>query len=237
MFCGSDYGPESFWNVCYPESELVVFPRNEMSSTELRRDLYGHWDWLPNAVKPYFVKKVLLLGGESVGKSTLSIHLANRFCTNYVEEAGRTLSEKSGTDLLMLPEDFTEILLQHKLNQIHAQEYSNKVLFVDTDALVTRFYMSFLEDRGIRRNLPLAKAVDTLNDYDLVLFLEPEGTVFDDENGHRSAVIAADRRRYSEQIKGLLRDSGRDFAVLEGDYLQRYETAVRLVENLLAQKE
>lgn len=236
VFCGSDYGPESFWNVCYPESEFVVFPRNEMSSTELRRDLYGHWDWLPNVVKPYFVKKVLLLGGESVGKSTLSIHLANRFCTNYVEEAGRTLSEKSGTDLLMLPEDFTEILLQHKLNQLHAQEQSNKVLFVDTDALVTRFYMSFLEDRGIRRNLPLAQAVDALNDYDLVLFLEPDGTVFDDENGHRSAVIAADRRRYSEQIKALLRESGREFHVLEGDYLQRYETAVRLVEDLLAPK-
>ena len=49
-------------------------------------------------------------------------------------------------------------------------------------------------------------------------------------------MIAADRRRYSEQIKALLRESGREFHVLEGDYLQRYETAVRLVEDLLAPK-
>ena len=58
-----------------------------MSSTELRKNPYKHWDWIPQIAKPYFVKKVLLVGGESVGKSTLTINLANRFNTNYIDEA------------------------------------------------------------------------------------------------------------------------------------------------------
>lgn len=234
VFCGSDYGEDSFWKLCYPESELVIFPRNGMSSTEIRRDPYGHWDWLPGLVRPYYTKKVLLIGGESTGKSTLTINLARRFNTNYIEEAGRELSERSGTDLLMLPEDFTEILLQHKLNEMKALEHSNKLLFEDTDALVTRFFMEFLEDRGIRRNLPLARAVDGLNDYDLVLFLEPDVPFVDD--GGRSPVIRDDRLRYSEQIKELLRQSGRSFVSLSGDYQQRYLSAVGLCERLLAPK-
>jgi HTH-type transcriptional repressor of NAD biosynthesis genes len=102
VFCGSDYDENSFWNVCYPESELHIFERNDISSTEIRKNPYKCWDWLPNIVKPYFVKKVLLIGGESTGKSTLTINLANHYNTNYIDEAGRELSEKSGTDTLML---------------------------------------------------------------------------------------------------------------------------------------
>ena len=107
VFCGSDYDESSFWNICYPESELYIFKRNAISSTAIRKNPYLHWEWLPDIVKPFYVKKVLLMGGESTGKSTLTINLARRFNTNFVEEAGRELSEKSGTDQMMLSEDFT----------------------------------------------------------------------------------------------------------------------------------
>ena len=76
--------------------------------------MYKHWEWLPDVVKSYFVKKVLLICGESTGKSVLTINPANYYNTNYVDEAGRELSEKSGTDTMMLQEDFTEIFLQQK---------------------------------------------------------------------------------------------------------------------------
>ena len=65
-----------------------------------------------------------------------------------------------------------------------------------------------------------------------MLFLEPEGSEFDDD-GRRSAVIRDDRKRYSEQIKELLRQSGRSFISLSGDYEQRYESAGQLVNELL----
>ena len=232
VFCGSDYDENSFWNKCYPESELFIFKRNEINSTELRKAPYKHFEWLPNIVKPYYVKKVLLMGSESTGKSTLTINLANRFNTNYIDEAGRDISERSGTDLLMLSEDFTEILLQHKLNEIKAVENSNKVLFIDTDALVTQFYMSFLDDPGIEKNRALSDAIDALNSYDLILFLEPDVEFVQD--GDRSEVIRDDRKKYSDRIKELLRSHGKQFVSVSGSYQERYEIAVKAVESMLS---
>ena len=101
VFCGSDYDANSFWNLNYPDSQFYVFQRDGISSTELRKNIYEHWDWLPSFVKPYYVKKVLIIGLESSGKSVLTINLANYFNTNFIEEAGRELSQKSGTDELI----------------------------------------------------------------------------------------------------------------------------------------
>ncbi len=230
VFCGSDYDENSFWNKCYPDSELYIFPRNDISSTEIRKDPYAHWDWIPNIAKPYYVKKVLLMGGESTGKSTLTINLANRFNTNYIDEAGRDISERSGTDMMMLSEDFTEILLQHKLNEIKAIEHSNKVIFEDTDALITQFFMGFLEDPGIEKNKALSDAIDALNLYDLILFLEPDVEFVQD--GDRSEEIRDNREKYSDQIKDLILSHGKRFVIVSGSYEERYEKAIAEVNRL-----
>jgi len=231
VFCGEDYGPDSFWYVTYPECEHYVFPRNEISSREIRQNPYKHWDWLPNVVKPYYVRKVLIVGGESAGKSTLTINLANYYNTNYVDEAARDLSQKSGTDTLMTQEDFTEILLQQKLNQMHAVEYSNKLLFIDTDALVTQFYLNFFDDGNKEKNVMLSKAIDSLNEFDLILFLEPDVPFIQD--GGRSEIIHKERKKYSEQIKELLSLHKKEFITLSGNYQKRFLSAVEAVDNLL----
>ena len=234
VFCGSDYDEKSFWNVCYPESELFIFERNEISSTEIRNNPYKCWDWLPSVVKPYYNKKVLLMGGESTGKSTLTINLANYYNTNYIDEAGRDISEKSGTDLMMIPEDFTEILLQHKLNEMKAIENSNKLLFIDTDALVTQFYIEFLEDANKIKNIALSDAIDGLNEYDLILFLEPDVEFVQD--GDRSVVIKNDREKYSNQIKAILDKHGKAYHTISGSYQERFLKAVELVDKVCLEK-
>ena len=199
VFCGSDYDADSFWNVNYPDSEFYVFERNDISSTAIREDLYGHWDWLPTFVRPYYVKKVLLIGVESSGKSVMTVNLANYYNTNYIEEAGRDLSEKSGTDTLMLDEDFTEILLTQKLNEMKAVEQSNRVLFCDTDCLITQFFLKFLG--GNEENIKLSDAIDALNSYDLVLFLAPDVKWVQD--GDRSTEIRDNRDKYRKMIADI----------------------------------
>lgn len=234
VFFGDDYGEGSFWHQCYPESEKYCFPRNEISSTALRAAPLLHWDWLPQVVRPHYVKKILLIGAESAGKSTLTINLANYYNTNYVEEAGREISQRSGTDVLMLQEDFTEILLKQKLNQMKAAELSNKVLFIDTDALITRFFLDFLEGSEKDRNRVLSEAIDGLNEYDLILFLEPDVPFVQD--GDRSEIIAADRKKYSDQIKALFESRGHSVVSIDGNYQQRFLQAVEQVDRLLGMK-
>ena len=228
IFCGSDYDENSFWNKNYPESELIIFERNNISSTEIRKNPYKHWDWLPNFVKPFYVKKVLIIGLESSGKSVLTINLANYFNTNYIEEAGRFLSQKSGTDELMLDEDFTEILLTQKLNEIKATEQSNKVLFCDTDCLITQFYLNFLD--GSKDNIELSKAINSINHYDLILFLAPDVKWVQD--GDRNEEIRDNKNYYKKMIADIYQTSGKKFEYIEGDYLSKFNKSVELVRKL-----
>ena len=67
------------------------------------------------------------------------------------------------------------ILLRHKVKELDALKACSRVLFVDTDALTTRFYSRFLlcEEEEIRQCEALADAITALNSYDLILFLEP----------------------------------------------------------------
>ena len=221
VFCGGDYDENSFWNKCYEDSDFFVFPRNQYNSTEIRKDIYGHWDWMPQIVRSYFTKKVLLIGGESSGKSTLTINLANYFNTVYLEEVGRDLSELSGTDAYMLSEDFTRILLEHKAKEMRLLAQSNKVFFEDTDCLITKFFMDFLGDEGIEKNKKLADAIASLNSYDLILYLEPDVEWVQD--GDRSEVMAADRKKYGEIIKKIYVSHGFKFKTISGDYNSRFE--------------
>lgn len=231
VFCGSDYDNNSFWAKCYPEAETVYLLRDDISSTKLRDNVMAHWEWLPNVVRPYYAKKVLLIGGESTGKSTLTINLANYYNTNYLEEVGRDISERSGTDMLMLPEDFTDILLIHKVREREALLHSNKVIFEDTDCLITKFYIQFLEGKGKAVNERLADAISQLNNYDLILFLEPDVRFVQD--GDRSPVIAADREHYSNKIKELYKEREYNIEIISGDYQERFSQSVRLIDKLL----
>ena len=173
----------------------------------------------------------MLIGTESCGKSTLTVNLANHYNTNYLEEVGRELSELSGTDTMMLSEDFTRILLEHKAKEMRVIQNSNKVLFEDTDCLVTRFFMEFLEDDNIKKNEKLAEAIAALNNYDLVLYLEPDVTWVQD--GDRSEIIAADRYAYGNKIKKLYEKYGFKPVTISGDYLARYNKAIEYVDKML----
>ncbi len=231
VFCGSDYDENSFWNKCYEDSVFYSFDRNKYNSTQIRENVYKHWDWMPQVVRSYFNKKVLIIGGESVGKSTLTVNLANYYNTNYLEEVGRDFSELSGTDIYMLSKDFTRILLEHKAKEMRIIEKSNKVLFEDTDCLITEFYMNFLGDERMNDNIGLAEALSSLNDYDLILFLEPDVKWVQD--GDRSEIIAGDREKYSDIIKDLYLKHGYNIHVISGDYVSRFEQAKELVDKML----
>lgn len=231
VFCGNDYDKNSFWSKCYPDAEIIYFQRDQISSTKIRSNPMLYWDWLPNVVKPYYVKKVLVIGGESTGKSTLVINLANYYNTNYLEEVGRDLSERSGTDLLMLPDDFTDILLMHKMKEKEAIISSNKVLFEDTDCLITKFYINLLNVQHNGVNDTLADAISSLNSYDLVLFLEPDVKFVQD--GGRSKVIEEDRVKYSNMIKEIYSQKRIHFETITGNYEERFRKAINLIDRLL----
>ena len=235
VFCGSDYRGTERYEKLY-QCPVVYFDRESfsVSSTDIFRDPFRYWDAIPVIVRPYFVKKVLLIGGESTGKSTLAQNLALTYNTNFVAEVGRDVCDYAGgIEELMIEEDFHEILLKHKLKEMEAAKFSNRLLFVDTDALITKFFSHFLfTDQSVRgRNDALADAITAINHFDLILFLEP--TVAFVQDGTRNEKLLTDREGFSRQIKDLFDEAGLQYHCINGDYDQRYLAAKELIRKHL----
>ena len=237
VFCGSDYyGTKRFESLYCPESEVVYFDRAEVpiSSTQIRDWATEHWDYIPAVCKEYYTKKVLVVGGESTGKSTLVQNLALAYNTNFVAEVGRETCEYAGGEELMIREDLIENLIRQKDEVRRALKSSNRILFVDTDALTTGFYCNLLlEDEEEKRQLvQLADSIHWTNEWNLVLFLEPEGVDFV-QDGTRNEEIKAERRKYSELLKEMFTRNNVKLACIAGDYLERFNRAKDIIEKEL----
>ena len=237
VFCGSDYyGTNRFESLYCPESEVVYFDRAEVpiSSTQIRDWATEHWDYVPAVCKEYYTKKVLVVGGESTGKSTLVQNLALAYNTNFVAEVGRETCEYAGGEELMIREDLIENLIRQKDEVRRTLKSSNRILFVDTDALTTGFYCNLLlEDEEEKRQLvQLADSIHWTNEWNLVLFLEPEGVDFV-QDGTRNEEIKAERRKYSELLKEMFTRNNVKLACIAGDYLERFNRAKDIIEKEL----
>ncbi len=235
VFCGSDYlGSNRFESLYSPESVVIYFDREEVpiSSTEIRNWASAHWDYIPEVCKDYYARKVLVVGSESTGKSTLVRNLALAYNTNYVEEYGRITADYAGGEDYMIAEDLYENLLRQRLNIMDATKKSNRLLFVDTDAITTLFYARFLlsDTEQIAICEKMAAAISDMTKWDLVLFLEPDVAFVQD--GTRNETIHAEREKYSQLIKQALSENNVNYHCLSGDYLERFEKAKALIGEL-----
>ena len=237
VFCGTDYlGTNRFESLYCPESEVVYFDRSEVpiSSTDIRSWALGNWDYIPDVCKDYYTTKVLVVGSESTGKSTLVKNLAMAYNTNFVSEVGRDTCEYAGGEEYMVAEDLYENILRQKINIMDAAKYSNRILFVDTDAITTLFYSKFLLGENSEENIKcssLAKSVSDINNWDLVIFLDSDVKFIQD--GTRNEKIKSNREKYSEDIKHLLIEAGIKFHTINGNYLNRFNKAKKLIEEEL----
>lgn len=232
VFCGSDYfNTNRFESLYCPESEIVYFDRKEVpiSSTELRFDVYENWQYIPPICRSYYVKRVLVIGGESTGKSTLVQNLAIAFNTCFVREVGRSTCEIAGGEEYMNADDLYENLICQKAEEIKAAQNSNRIMFIDTDALTTKFYAQFLlNDKDEQtRCYNLSDAIAEINRFDLILFLEP--TVEFVQDGTRNEKIKKDRELYSDQIKKLFDEHNIEYECIGGDYINRFNMAKQLI--------
>lgn len=109
-----------------------------VSGTRLRADVHGLRAWLDPRVYATFVERVALLGGESSGKSTLAVRLAEEFDTAAVAEYGRELWERKGGRLGR--DDLRAIAVEQTAREQEAAERAVRFLFCDTTPLTTRFY-------------------------------------------------------------------------------------------------
>jgi nicotinamide riboside kinase len=81
------------------------------------------------------VEKVVFVGAESTGKSTLAEHLAREFDSVFVPEIGRFIWEEKKGQLNV--DDYVDIAVKHREAEAEAMAHARRYLFVDTSALTT----------------------------------------------------------------------------------------------------
>lgn len=236
VFCGSDYkGTNRFEGLYGKASEIIYFDRAEVpiSSTELRFDPYKNWEYLPPICREYYAKRVLVVGSESTGKSTLVQNLAIAYNTNYVAEVGREVCALVGSEELMNLDDLVINMIRQKDEEIKALINCNRILIVDTDVLTTKFYGNFLLEGDCEQAKcnALADAIHDLNRFDLVFFLEP--TVEFIQDGTRNELINSDREKYSAQLKQFFLEKNIPLTILNGSYHDKFNVAKLEIQNKL----
>ncbi len=227
----NDY--EKHFRKYYPSAKHVVIDNGReivpISATDMRKNIYGNWDKLPLYVRPYFVKKVVLIGTESCGKTTLTKKLAKFYNTNLVKEVGRDYCDKYGNQLT--PEMFGPIAMEHFLLQQKKAEESNKILFVDSDAVITQYYLDMYFNG---KSSPLLEEIIKLQNYDLALYLEPDVKWVDD--GTRFAGEDAVRKANNEKLKKMYAERGIPLLSISGNYDARFNKSREAIDALFRRK-
>lgn len=236
VFCGDDYKGKNIFESIYPESIIYYISRAEfdVSSTQIRENPYKYFDFLPQTVKKYYTKKVCIIGTESCGKSTLVRNLAKVYNTTYVEEAGRDVCDEAGGIDNMQPKHYFEILFRHKNDENEKLKNANKVLFIDTDSLITLYYytLGFKETNEYNESFKnLAESLSDLNDYDVYIFLEPDVDWVQD--GTRTYGEQEIREENNRLLKKIFDEKNIKYYCISGDYEQRFEKSKEIVNKLI----
>ena len=190
-----------------------------ISGTELRGNLWQHWNHLPRPVARSLVRRIVFLGGESSGKTVLAARLAEELDTECVPEYGRELWEaKKGA---LAYEDLAFIAREQTRREENAVEAARAFLFCDTSPLTTLFYSLDMFGRAEPELLLAAQ-----RPYALVVLCAPDFPFIQDGTRRDEAF----RQQQHEWYESQLLARGVSFVNAYGSVDER----AKLVRELLA---
>lgn len=220
------YFPNVAYELCDQNREF--FP---ISATEIRKHPFENWNYILGSARGYFAKKVLIVGTESCGKTTLTTMLAKIFHTSWTEEEGRYYSTRymGGNEQVYTKDDFFAIAYQQRQVEDDAIRKANKLTFFDTEAVVTQYYCEIY----LGSTDPRIEAFVDPNRYDVVLFLAPDVPWVDD--GMR--FLSDDKTRWElhEKLRKMFVDRGYGDKMIEihGSYEERLNQSIEICRNLI----
>jgi HTH-type transcriptional repressor of NAD biosynthesis genes len=197
-----------------------------ISATKVRQNPYKYWDYIADSMKPYFVKRVAIMGPESVGKSTLAKDVSNTLGTNFVPEYGRLIYEINNSVTI---DDFIPISKGRQEIEDCMIKYSKKFIICDTEDITTYLFSKMYCPDEYKKVEPyFLNALKTKPKYDLYILLKPDCDGIQD--GTRNFL---DKRwDHYELIKSELIKRHCNFNEVSGSWRERYEETLRLIYEL-----
>lgn len=177
------------------------------------------------------MKKIVIIGPESTGKSTLCKLLANHFNTIWVKEYAREYLLKHGTNysfenLLSIAKGQIEGEENGRNMLAHQQQSVNKLLFIDTDMYVMKVWCEFVFEKchhWILNRIAERK-------YDLYLLCNVDLPWVKDEL--REYPDLASRKKLYKHYKDILTNQNIPWVDISGDYDERLTKAIDAVHTI-----
>ncbi|GAA0321729.1 nicotinamide-nucleotide adenylyltransferase [Streptomyces polychromogenes] len=249
VFTSEEYGSELARR--FGAQEVCVDPARSLfpvSGTAVRADPAGRWEFLGPAVRAALARRVVVLGAESTGTTTLSRELAAHYRrrggvwakTGWVAEYGREYSEEklaavraadpaaSWEDVSFSSEEFPVIARRQDENEERAARLGSPVLFCDTDSFATGIW----HERYVGGRSREVERIAARTRRDLYLLTDHEGVPFEDDGLRDGPGL---RPWMTGRFRRELARTGRRFLVVGGDRRARLEQAVAAVDGLLAE--
>jgi HTH-type transcriptional repressor of NAD biosynthesis genes len=191
-----------------------------VSATAILERPLSNWEYLPEIVRTRFVKRIVLVGTESTGKSMLAAQLAEHFGTVFVPELARELIPSSKKVVLS---DLHKVIEAQALAVVSRLPDANRLLIMDTGLPTTLAYGRFLFHQELE--VPPEKADELRGD--LYLLLEADAPFVQDgtrlDKAERDGLAAA----LEEELEGL------EVVRIAGDWEERRVKAIAVVEDFM----
>ncbi|MGU3435125.1 AAA family ATPase [Actinomycetes bacterium M1A6_2h] len=208
-----------------------------VSGTQCRADLAAHWDLIDAPARAGLATRIVVVGSESTGTTTVSCALAEHFRkrwpgTEWVPEFGRedTIDKAahvgSVDEIVWTGDDFARIAaIQTAMEEVAARRGS-PILICDTDAFATtvweRRYLGSESHRAVAQPRPA-----------IYLITDHHGVPFVQDGIRDGKHLRADMTGWF--IDALTR-AGRSWVLLTGSHEERMELAIRVAEQELARR-
>lgn len=175
--------------------------------------------------------KVVVIGPESTGKSSLCAELAAHFSAQWCPEYARehlTVHGKAYTydDLLTIAQK--QLALEDKYT-FDALNKEQEILFIDTDMYVMKVWCEYVFQKCHHYILEQI----TQRQYDLYLLCDTDLPWVQDEL--REYPADGPRKELFQIYKDLLINQSTPFVIIDGNYQERLQEAIEAVEQLQGQ--
>jgi HTH-type transcriptional repressor of NAD biosynthesis genes len=225
VFTSEKYG-EKYANFLNCTHVLVDINRtnNPISGTIIRNNPFKNWDYLNPLVRQYYTIRIVFVGAESTGKTTMSSKLAEELKLFWVPEYAREYCESFNILTKVWDKEDFEIISskQNEIENIAAQH--NKIIICDTDSCTTSiWYERYLHQEINYKNIyePTLYFLSDFNGTEII----DDGTRIDCNDEIRLWM-------HNKILQKIIK-SGNKYVILSGSYEQRYEKAKSIVNEYI----